>query len=168
MTEADIDDVPSFGASTLKPPPVVTTITELNWPLISGGDNFFDRALANGHLEAGVEAPYINGVDAAATTSASALDAWAKEEEGQDDIDPEAGGWELDVEGEEQPGPLPDETAGEEDQELGADATPGVSENELWIRNSPFAGDHVAAGSFDTAMQVCTISSDCRVLQSNS
>jgi coatomer subunit alpha len=37
---------------------------------------------------------------------------------------------------------------------MGAGATSGVSESDLWIRNSPFAGDHVAAGSSDTAMQV--------------
>jgi len=41
-----------------------------------------------------------------------------------------------------------------EDEDLGAGATPGVTEPELWVRNSPFAADHVAAGSFDSAMQV--------------
>jgi hypothetical protein len=50
---------------------------------------------------------------------------------------------------EEEEGPEPEE-------ELGAGATPGVSETALWVRNSPFAGDHVAAGSFETAMQVST------------
>ena len=47
-----------------------------------------------------------------------------------------------------------EEEAAEEEADLGAGATPGVSETELWTRNSPFAADHVAAGSFDTAMQV--------------
>jgi coatomer protein complex subunit alpha (xenin) len=36
----------------------------------------------------------------------------------------------------------------------GAQAGPTSSEAELWARNSPLAADHVAAGSFDTAMQL--------------
>jgi coatomer protein complex subunit alpha (xenin) len=34
------------------------------------------------------------------------------------------------------------------------DAGAGSSEADLWARNSPLAADHVAAGSFDTAMQL--------------
>jgi hypothetical protein len=30
LTEADVDDVPTFGVSTLKPPPVVTSTTNIN------------------------------------------------------------------------------------------------------------------------------------------
>jgi len=48
------------------------------------------------------------------------------------------------------------EEAAEEEEELGAGATPGPSETELWVRNSPLAADHVAAGSFETAMQLLT------------
>jgi len=152
LSEADIDDVPSFGTSTLKPPPVVNKTTDLNWPAINVGENYFEKALANGALEGGE--PYVNGIDGAAAGS-SALDDWAKDEEVQEDIPPEAGGWDLDAdadeaeedgeEGEEEP---------EQEEVLGAGATPGVSEAALWARNSPFAGDHVAAGSFETAMQV--------------
>ncbi|KAJ7640895.1 coatomer subunit alpha-2 [Mycena polygramma] len=154
LTEADVDDVPSFGVSTLKPPPVVTATTELNWPAVSTGQNFFDRALANGSLEAGVEPAYVNG-DAAAGAS-SALDAWAKDEEVHDDVDPEEGGWELDADAGEYQGaePVDDvEVAGEEVEDLPG-STPGVSEIEHWVRNSPLATDHVAAGSFETAMQL--------------
>ncbi|KAJ6473546.1 coatomer subunit alpha-2 [Mycena vitilis] len=154
LTEADVDDVPSFGVSTLKPPPVVTATTELNWPAVSTGQNFFDRALANGSLEAGVEPAYVNG-DAAAGAS-SALDAWAKDEEVHDDVDPEEGGWELDADAGEYQGaePVDDaEVAGEEVEDLPG-STPGVSEVEHWVRNSPLATDHVAAGSFETAMQL--------------
>ena len=35
-----------------------------------------------------------------------------------------------------------------------ADAGAGGSEADLWARNSPIAADHVAAGSFETAMQL--------------
>ena len=32
LTEADVDDMPTFGASTLRPPTVVTSTTDLLWP----------------------------------------------------------------------------------------------------------------------------------------
>jgi coatomer protein complex subunit alpha (xenin) len=151
LTEADIDDVPSFDASTLKPPPVVTCTTVLNWPSVSAGENFFDRALANGKLESS-DVSYVNGIDIANVAASSALDALVRGEEVHDEIDPE-GGWELDAgEGVAPQVDLDEGTAVEED--MGAEAAPGISETELWIRNSPFAADHVAAGSFDTAMQV--------------
>ncbi|KAJ7664311.1 coatomer WD associated region-domain-containing protein [Mycena rosella] len=156
LTEADVDDVPSFGLSTLKPPPVVTTTTDLNWPAVSTGQNFFDRALANGSLEGGVEPAYVNGDAAAAAGASSALDAWAKDEEIHDDLDPEEGGWELDADAGEYQGA---EAVDEEELDVAQDdelpgSTPGVSEVEHWARNSPLAADHVAAGSFETAMQL--------------
>lgn len=163
LTEADLEDVPTFGASTLKPPPVITPTTDVIWPSVSTGENFFDRALANGSLENGIEPAYVNG-DAAGAAASSALDAWAKEEEIQDDIDPEEeGGWELDADGGEFQSEHGDAEAAVEDEDLGAGANPGVSETELWVRNSPLAADHVAAGSFDTAMQVSLFSGHRRV-----
>lgn len=155
LTESDVDDIPTFGASTLKPPPVVTSTTNLNWPSVSAGVNFFDQALANGNLEGGDDVPYVNGIDAAGAAASSALDAWAKEEEIQDDVDADEGGWELDAEGEAAEAAALDAVeVPVEDEDLGAGATPGVNETELWVRNSPFAADHIAAGSFDSAMQV--------------
>jgi coatomer protein complex subunit alpha (xenin) len=68
-----------------KPPPVVNKTTDLNWPAINVGENYFEKALANGALEGGE--PYVNGVDGAAAGS-SALDDWAKDEEVQEDIPP--------------------------------------------------------------------------------
>lgn len=149
LSEADIDDVPSFGTSTLKPPPVISKTTDLNWPAINIGENFFEKALANGALEGGE--PYTNGVEGAAAGS-SALDDWAKDEEVQEDIPPEEGGWDLDADAEEEEEEQEDEQ--EPEEELGDGITPGVSETALWVRNSPFAGDHVAAGYFETAMQL--------------
>ncbi|KAJ7634767.1 coatomer subunit alpha-2 [Roridomyces roridus] len=151
LTEADVDDVPSFGLSTLKTPPIVTTTTDLNWPAVSTGQNFFDRALENGSLEGGVEPAYVNG-DAAAGAS-SALDAWAKDEEVQDDLDPEEGGWELDADGGEYQGAEPEVEDVPQEEDLPG-STPGASETEHWVRNSPLAVDHVCAGSFETAMQL--------------
>ena len=144
--------MPIFPASNLSPPPIVTSTASLNWPSVSTGENFFDRALADGKLEGGIEPAYANG-DVAGAAASSALDAWAREEEVHDEIDPEEG-WELDADGEELRLEHGDEVAVEEDEELGAGATPGVSEAELWVRNSPLGVDHVAAGSFESAMQV--------------
>ncbi|OBZ67767.1 Coatomer subunit alpha [Grifola frondosa] len=155
LTEADVDDVPSYGPSTLKPPPVVTATTNLNWPSFSTGESFFDRALANGNLEGGADIPYVNGHDTAGAAASSALDDWAKEEETVEEIAAEEGAWDLDADADE--GTLEvdkGEELVEEDVDLGAGAAPGVSETELWARNSPFAADHVAAGSFDSAMQL--------------
>ncbi|TDL13674.1 hypothetical protein BD410DRAFT_872564 [Rickenella mellea] len=163
LTEADVDDVPHFGTSTLKPPPVVTSTADLNWPSLSKGENFLDRALANGHLDRGVDAPYANGiggVDApyangiGGVAASSALDEWAKDEEAHDDVDAEEGGWELDAGGADHADANEHVEEAVEEADLGAGASPGVKETELWVRNSPFAADHVAAGSFDTAMQL--------------
>jgi coatomer protein complex subunit alpha (xenin) len=153
LTEADVDDVPTFSASTLKPPPIVTPTTNINWPSVSAGENFFDKALANGTLE-GDDVPYVNGIDTAGAAASSALDAWAKEEEVQEDMDADEGGWELDADADDGEEELEEVEVPAEEEELGAGATPGINETELWIRNSPFAVDHVAAGSFDSAMQV--------------
>ena len=154
LTEADIEDIPTFGASGLKPPPIVTCTTELNWPSISTGENFFDRALANGRLEGRSDISYPNGVHETSVGADSALDAWAREEE-RDEIDPEEGGWDLDAgEAVAQQDQL-DEEAVAAEVDIGAGATPGISETELWVRNSPFAADHISAGSFETAMQAC-------------
>lgn len=150
LTEADVDDVPNFGRSTLKLPQVVTPTTKLNWPSVPGGASFFDRALANGNLEAGT-APYTNGVDNVAGAS-SALDDWAKDEEDVDVVADEDG-WDLDAGADAHAEEAEKEELLEE-EELGAGATPGVSETEIWTRNSPFAADHVAAGSFESAMQL--------------
>ncbi|CAL1699545.1 unnamed protein product [Somion occarium] len=152
LTEDDVDDVPSFGTSTLRPPPIITPTADLNWPSISTGESFFERALANGNLEGGSEVPYMNGHDTGVAAS-SALDEWAKDEEIREDIAADEDGWDLDVGGEEAAAE-PEKEELEVEADLGAGANPGISETELWTRNSPFAGDHVAAGSFDTAMQL--------------
>ena len=97
LSEADVDDVPSFGQSTLKPPPIVTSTANLNWPSISIGESFWDRALANGNLAGDGEIHYANGLDASAAAASSALDDWAKEEE-VPEVDADEAGWDLDAE----------------------------------------------------------------------
>ena len=133
----------------MKPPPVITPVSDSSWPTLGKGESFFDRALANGHLEG--EAPHVNGVDGPGASSA--LDEWEKDEILDDDVEPEEG-WDLDAAGDGRAATNHEEELTPADSELGAGATPGVNPTEIWTRNSPFAGDHVAAGSFETAMQV--------------
>ena len=150
LTESDVDDIPDFGQADLKTPSVVTQTTNLVWPTVPGGESFFDRALVNGNLEIGVE-PHTNGDAGAASV---ALDDWAKDEE--QDLAADEDGWDLDADGDVRAdeGEESEDVDVEETEELGPGATPGVDETEVWTRNSPFAGDHVSAGSFETAMQV--------------
>ncbi|KAF8531096.1 coatomer subunit alpha-2 [Gautieria morchelliformis] len=152
LTELDMEDVPTFGPSTLQPPPIVTETPQLVWPSLLAGENFFEKALVNGHVEESGEASYLNGVDG---HGVSAADDWmgddraAEEDEAED-----AAGWDLDTEDIEAHAEVGEELVDDVDGEAGAGAAPGVSEGELWVRNSPFAADHVAAGSFETAMQL--------------
>ncbi|KIM71794.1 hypothetical protein PILCRDRAFT_804617 [Piloderma croceum F 1598] len=153
-------DVPLFlrgmelvmDASTLKPPPIVTPTAIVCWPSISAGENFFDKALANGTLE-GDGVPYVNGIDTAGAAASSALDTWAKEEEVREDANVDEGGWELDADADDGMEELEEVEVPVEEEELGAGATPGLNKTELWVQHSPFAVDHIAAGSFDSAMQ---------------
>ncbi len=128
LTESDVDDIPDFGQANMKTPSIVTPTTNLVWPTVPGGESFFDRALVNGNLETGVE-PHANGDAGAASVALSGDTRTDEAEEAEDD-------------------------KAEEAEELGPGAAPGVDETEVWTRNSPFAGDHVSAGSFETAMQV--------------
>ncbi|KIY66676.1 Coatomer, alpha subunit [Cylindrobasidium torrendii FP15055 ss-10] len=150
LTEADVDDVPNFGRSALGIPTVVTETSDLVWPSLASGESFFDKALANGGLE-GVSEPagYTNG------EASGALDAWAAEEEAED-VEAEEGedGWDLDAGDGEEHAVEVNGAEPEEEEELGAGANPGIDETEHWTRNSPLAADHIAAGSFESAMQL--------------
>ncbi|KAJ7598741.1 coatomer subunit alpha-2 [Mycena floridula] len=153
LSPSDVDDIPSFGLSTLKPPAVVTSTTDLVWPSVPSGESFFDHALANGRLEAGAgESGYANGDALTNGAATSALDAWEKDEL-HEEIH-EEDGWELEGDAAEFQSAKDDDVPEAEEEELGAGATPGPSEAELWVRNSPLAVDHAAAGSFETAMQL--------------
>lgn len=102
-----------------------------------------------------------NGID-----GADGLDEWAGEE-GADGA-PAAGeeaedAWDIAPDE-----PQPEEAAADEiiageaeAEEEDGEVQPGISEAELWTRNSPLAADHVAAGSFETAMQASLLLTQC-------
>ncbi|KAK6910995.1 hypothetical protein I203_105030 [Kwoniella mangroviensis CBS 8507] len=155
MTEEDLPPPPqNSGHSSLAPPPIVFPQSDSNWPIKNLGESFFDRALANGGVDGLVgESSGIEGGEQ--------LDAWAADvtidggadgegvEEGNEDE-----GWDLDAEVIAPPEEevAPEEEAAEAD--LSEGVSPGISEDELWIRNSPLAADHAAAGNFESAMQL--------------
>jgi len=144
-TEVDLEDLPPLCQSQLSTPSVITPTSSLIWPIVPTSGNFFEKALVNGHIP---EAPYTDGLDDMAASAAQPeRDEWDEDGTRPLAAEEEEGGWDLEEEEEEA------QTA-EEEQEEEIIGGPGVSEVEFWVRNSPFAADHIAAGSFETAMQV--------------
>lgn len=155
LTDDDLPPVASSSsARALAPPPVITACGDLNWPVKDMGESYFDKALAAGamNVDGGGES-HVNGY----TTGASGdvdESAWL---DGEEDAEGEQGdedeGWDLDAEEIEIP-PEDEPEAAEEFADLADGVSPGVSEGELWTKNSPLAIDHAAAGSFESAMQL--------------
>jgi coatomer subunit alpha len=111
-------------------------------------ENAFDYAMLNGNGFVPEEEAHETGD---ANAASAALDDWAAEDAAQEEEQGD-GAWDLegeedqfvDADGEDLPG----------DVDLTPGASHGMSDPEFWVRNSPFAADHIAAGSFETAMQV--------------
>jgi coatomer protein complex subunit alpha (xenin) len=120
--------------------PIVPTFKS-NWPVKAAAHSSFEKVLLG---EVGVE-------------DEEAADLGLEpEEEGEEavlaretleDEEEDVAGWDMG-----------EEINVEEDVDFvnvdSAEAGAGSSEADLWARNSPLAADHVAAGSFDTAMQL--------------
>lgn len=89
----------------------------------------------------------------------AATNGFADEEFADAEAEPEANGHLEDGEDEDAAGwDLGDETVVSADDDYvnveAADAGAIISEAEQWVRNSPVAADHIAGGSFDTAMNL--------------
>lgn len=115
-----------------------------NWPVKPSGASSFEKALL---AEAGEEeaAPAANGfVEEDLLESETAPERNGHLEDGEDE---DAAGWDMG-----------DDSIPEVEEDFvnvdSADAGAGSSEADLWARNSPVAADHVAGGSFDTAMNL--------------
>jgi coatomer protein complex subunit alpha (xenin) len=138
LTEDQIS-LPALGEPS-KPPRVIVPTYKSNWPVKSAAHSSFEKALLG---EVGGEEAIENGYDMIGEEErVRAGDELAVEAE-----DEEATGWDMG-----------EDIAIEEESSLadveGVQAGPTSSEAELWARNSSLAADHVAAGSFDTAMQL--------------
>lgn len=137
---------PSIGEPLAIPKPVVPTF-KANWPTKASSQSFFEKALL-GQVEGlsledepaaanGVDLDMATGDDVA-TKSGTLIDA--------DDDD--AAGWDL---GDDDVPEVEGDFVNVESADAGG---AGSSEADLWARNSPLAADHVAGGSFESAMQL--------------
>ncbi|KAI9246190.1 coatomer protein alpha subunit [Sporodiniella umbellata] len=172
-----IEFTPSEALPPLPQP--VTQLDDPNWPLLTVSKSFFEGAfvkqqqqqqqtsLSAGDLSSVVNKPSFGyddddvvdeaGGDWGDDTHDDILDlstTQAAEEEPMDDFGAaeEGGGWDD------------DDLKAELDAEMGHAAaretaeftapTEGVNESTVWTQNSNSANDHIAAGSFDSAMQI--------------
>ncbi|KAJ5395836.1 uncharacterized protein N7487_010139 [Penicillium crustosum] len=132
--------LPTIEQPLKVPQPIVPTFKS-NWPVKAAGHSSFEKALLGevgaADEEAGAEGFEIEEEEQEAAVARETLE----------DDEEEVSGWDMgdDVNVEEEVDFVNVESA-----EAGA----GSSEADLWARNSPLAADHVAAGSFDTAMQL--------------
>ena len=142
LTEDQIN-LPTMGKPLQPPRPVVPTY-KANWPVKAASHSFFEKALLGEAEGDDDEAPITNGVDHgdAVKEEGATRDGQLGEEEDED-----AAGWDMgdDINVEVEPDFVNVDSA---------ETGPGSSEADLWSRNSPIAADHVAGGSFDTAMQL--------------
>jgi coatomer protein complex subunit alpha (xenin) len=146
LTENQIT-IPTIGSPLAPPKPVVTTF-KANWPTKATSQSFFEKALL-GQVEG------LSLEDEPIVTSNGFGFDEAGEEDGtkrngaliEADDDEDAAGWDMG-----------DDIVPEAESDFvnvdSAEAGAGSSEADLWARNSPLAADHVAGGSFETAMQL--------------
>lgn len=176
VTGVDMSNSVHDKEARLVPPPSVTETHKFNWPIVGAQESYFDKALL-AQAEGGATIFKDNAVNGTGHDTNQWLDgdafvdaAEADEDDiGVDPLQPTVVGggaafaaeaeeaWELsdgelvDAADESVVAPLPDMGAPDE-----SSLDPGVAEAEHWLRNSPLAADHAAAGSFATAMQLLT------------
>ena len=126
-------------------PRVIVPTSQANWPVKAASYSFFQKALL-GEVEGGedgVAVPDGFGDEEAAEAEGVAFENGLGGAEEEDD----AAGWDMG-----------DDINVEVESDFvnveGAEAGTGSSEADSWTRNSPIAADHVAGGSFETAMQL--------------
>ena len=179
-TEEDIE-LPEMADRLPAIPKPVTQLEDSNWPLLTVSKSFFEGAFvqqqqqqqqANGasvsHAPAFTYDDQIDNIEEAGGDWGDdddlGINPSAKParrdydndllggQEDEDDLNAD-GGWDDD-----------DDIKAELDAEMGHVAaketaefvapTEGVSENQVWAQNSGLAADHIAAGAFDSAMQI--------------
>ncbi|KAE8448229.1 hypothetical protein EG329_009659 [Mollisiaceae sp. DMI_Dod_QoI] len=146
LTEDQIS-LPPIGSPLSPPKPIVSTF-KANWPTKATSQSFFEKALLGQVEGLSLEdepAAASNGFgfdeageDEAAKRNGNLIDA---------EEDEDAAGWDM---GDDIVPEVESDFVNVDSAEAGA----GSSEADLWARNSPIAADHVAAGSFETAMQL--------------
>ena len=144
LTEDQIT-IPKLGSAPAISRPIVPTF-KANWPTKASSQSFFEKALL-GQVE-GLSLEDDSGAAGDATDGMD-MDSSAKQNGdllGDDDED--AAGWDLGD------GDVPEVESDFVNVETADAGGAGSSEADLWARNSPLAVDHVAGGSFESAMQL--------------
>lgn len=138
--------LPTMGKPLAPPKPVVSTFKS-NWPNKASSQSYFESALL-GQVE-GLsledESNTANGVEAEHATIEETVDKLLATT-GEDDDD--AAGWDM---GDDDVPEIDNDFVNVDSAEAGG---AGSCEADIWARNSPLAVDHVAGGSFETAMQL--------------
>jgi coatomer protein complex subunit alpha (xenin) len=147
LTEDQIT-LPALGSPLAPPKPIVLTF-KANWPTKATSQSFFEKALLGQ-----VEGLSLEDEPAAASNG------FGFDEAGEEDTtkrngnlidaedDEDAAGWDM---GDDIVPEVESDFVNVDSAEAGG---AGSSEADLWARNSPIAADHVAGGSFETAMQL--------------
>ena len=141
LSEEDVT-LPTMNKPAAPPRPIVSTF-QANWPSKSSGVSSFEKALmADGDDTAAAD---VNGHDQEDLVGEEEIaDADGHIQDGEDE---DAAGWDM---GDDAVADVEDDFVNVESADTGA----GSSEADLWVRNSPLAADHAAAGSFDSAMNL--------------
>ncbi|KAH6886466.1 coatomer WD associated region-domain-containing protein [Thelonectria olida] len=137
--------MPTLGAPLTTLKPIVPTF-KANWPTKATSQSFFEKALL-GQVEGlslDDEPAATTGFDDAMEEDSTAKHAGAL----IDDDDEDAAGWDM---GDDDVPDVESDFVNVDSAEAGG---AGSSEADLWARNSPLAVDHVAGGSFESAMQL--------------
>ncbi|KAH7122879.1 coatomer WD associated region-domain-containing protein [Dactylonectria macrodidyma] len=138
--------VPTLGAPLAISKPIVPTF-KANWPTKATSQSFFEKALL-GQVEGlslqddsvangtGFDDPLED--DSAAKRNGALIE----------DDEEDAAGWDM---GDDEVPDVESDFVNVESADAGG---AGSSEADLWARNSPLAVDHIAGGSFESAMQL--------------
>ena len=147
LTEDQIS-MPDAGAALQAPKAIVPT-HKSNWPVKEAAHSSFEKALL-GEVGGPVDDTEPNLLEEDIPVVAQEKDGLAAGDE--EDV---AEAWDMgDDAGIETTGDDSD-FVNVDNPDVPADATgPGSSEADLWSRNSPLAADHIAGGSFESAMQL--------------
>lgn len=174
-TEQDVQ-LPTENPDLPSIPKPVAQLEDPNWPLLTVSKSFFEGAFIavdkNGPDATAVPAFSYNdqienieeaagdwgaddedlGIPGLSSKAPPEEDLYGTPEAG-DEEEGEDGGWDLDGDIKADIDAEISQAAAQETAEFVA-PTAGTSESVAWPQNSPLAADHVAAGSFESAMQV--------------
>ena len=141
--------LPTVGSPLAPPKPVVATF-KTNWPTKATSQSFFEKALLGQVEGLSLEdepAPTSNGFELGFDEAGEQDGIKRNGQLIEADDDEDAAGWDM---GDDIVPDVESDFVNVDSAEAGA----GSSEADLWARNSPLAADHVAGGSFETAMQL--------------